>query len=137
MGDEVTGKPLLPHPYKPWDVPKSEKQKLLFDKNYRAFKMYENVKEWTFMSLPAMWIFAVYGKGMTESFGLPDTLIDGTVVATSLIFVIANRFYAKGYIESADKRLPPFKVRKKVALFWLAGSAVSLFYGFLQHFGVV
>ena len=68
---DENGKSLLPHPYKPWEVPVSKQDPTqpppeIYDKAYRAFKMYENVKEWTFLSLPLMWTFAVYGKNALQ-----------------------------------------------------------------------
>merc|ERR1712238_190998 len=90
------GKPLLPHPYKPWEIAgggdeKEGQHKEIADKAYRAFKMFENVKEWTSISLPFMWTFAVYGKGMTGVPYVSDDLVDGAVVLSSLVYAWANR----------------------------------------------
>lgn len=138
------GKPLLPHPYKPWEIPggggdekDGGKHAAIADKAYRAFKMFENVKEWTAMSLPFMWTFAVYGKGMAGCPYVSDDLVDGAVVLSSLVYAYANRKYTRAYIESTEKRTKSFYLRTNVVKFWLAGSAISLFHGILKRLGVV
>jgi hypothetical protein len=141
--DPETGKSLLPHPYKPWTEPSNDKQKAIFDKAYRSFKMFENVKEWTFMSLPLMWTFAVYGKsvtsGMRSMFGVnaKDCYVDGLVVVSALLYSITNRQYSKGYVRSPEERVQPFYLRTNVVKFWLFGSGSSLVYTFLQTLNVV
>jgi len=114
-------KPLLPHPYKPWETAgKEEKHKEIIEKAYRAFKMYENVKEWMFISLPLMWTFAVYGKGMTSLPYISENLVDGMILLSSLLYTFANRRYTKGYVDSTGKRVKPFYLRTNVVKFWLA-----------------
>lgn len=148
------GKSLLPHPYKPWEVPVSKPDSTqppppeIYDKAYRAFKMYENVKEWTFLSLPLMWTFAVYGKNAVQpcvafvaaSPWIPmttETMIDSTVVLTSVLYAVANRQYVTGYIASVDGRIPPFYRRTNIVKFWLTASALSLAYACFQRVNLV
>lgn len=128
------GKPLLPHPYEPWNTPTDPKYKETVDKVYRAFKMFENVKEWTFMSLPIMWIFAIYGGALPY---MTDTLMDGIILSTGALYAISNVMYIHGYVEAPEKRLPGFQLRKKVVMCWLLGSFVSLVWGGLTRFGLV
>lgn len=61
------GKPLLPHPYTPWKPVLGAKNQEKADDAYRAFKMFENVKEWTLLSLPLMWTFWLYAGSLPLS----------------------------------------------------------------------
>jgi hypothetical protein len=115
------GKPLLPHPYAPW-VPVETKYQAKADKAYRGFKMFENVKEWTLMSLPLMWLFWLYGGTLPY---ITEPLMDGAVVASSLAYVVGTHWYIFGYIESPEKRLKGFNLRRRACEFWLFGSLAS------------
>ena len=120
------GKPLLPHPYSPW-VPVDPKHQDKADTAYRAFKMFENVKEWTLMSLPLMWLFWLYGGTLPY---VTEPMVDGAVVLSSLAYSVGTSWYIFGYIEDASKRLKGFKLRRKVCEFWLFGSAGSFLWAF-------
>ena len=96
--------------------------------------MFENVKEWTFMSLPLMWVYATYAGSLPK---VTDTMVDATVVGSALVYVVANRMFVKGYIESADKRLRGFRFRSRVVMFWLFGSAISVTCSALQKYGAL
>jgi hypothetical protein len=128
------GKPLLPHPYEPWNVPSDPKYKDVTDKAYRAFKMFENVKEWTFMALPVMWVFAVYGGDLPY---VSQSMIDGAILVSGVVYTVATQMYVSGYLESAEKRISGFKLRLKVGQFWLLGSVLSLVSAGLLRFQVI
>lgn len=129
------GKPLLVHPYEPWNAPTDNpKYKEMCDTAFRAFKMFENVKEWTFMALPPMWVFAIYGGDLPY---VTDTIMDGMILSSGALYMVANYWYTKGYISAPENRLEGFKLRRKVTEFWLLGSVVSIVWGGLVRFGVV
>lgn len=128
------GKPLLSIPYEPWNAPTDPKYKGSTDKAYRAFKMFENVKEWNFMALPPMWVFAVYGGSLPF---LTDGMMDGVVLVSGAVYAVATRMFMSGYMDSPEKRLSGFKLRRKVFEFWLFGSAVSLAWSGLGRYGIV
>lgn len=116
------GKPLFPHPYQPWTKvdPKYQDQA---DKAWRAFKMCENVKEWTVFSLPLVWIVALFGSSLPY---VEDSYVSYFLAVTSAMYSYATYQYIHGYIEGPDKRLKGFKLRMKVFQLWLSGSAISL-----------
>lgn len=126
------GKPLFSLPYAPWDKPdaKYDDQSA---KVLRAFRMFENVKEWTLMGLPMMWIFSLYGGGLPY---VTDNIMDVATIGSSLAFGIANTMYATGYIESTQGRLKAFAIRKTVIQFWLYGAVIGVGCGALNKFGI-
>ncbi len=128
------GKPLLGHPYEPWNAPADPKYKDAVDKAYRSFKMFENVKEWTFLSLPIMWIFAIYGGALPY---MTQNIIDGIILSSGALYAISNVMYVYGYVEAPEKRLQGFKLRRKVVNLWLLGSVLSIFWGGLVRFGLI
>jgi hypothetical protein len=115
------GKSLLPHPYSPW-IPVEAKYQDKADAAYRAFKMFENVKEWTLMSLPLMWLFWLYGDSLPF---VNESLIDGAVTLSSVAYMVGTNWYTFGYIEGPEKRMKGFRLRRRVCEFWLFGSAGS------------
>lgn len=116
------GKPLLPHPYTPWTPMVAAKNQEKADDAYRAFKMFENVKEWTLLSLPLMWTFWLYAGSLPF---VSDAMADGAVAVSSLVYMVATYWYTVGYMESPEKRLNGFRVRRRVCEFWLFGCSVS------------
>ncbi|CAB9497001.1 expressed unknown protein [Seminavis robusta] len=127
------GKMLFPHPFAPWTKvdPKYEDQA---DKALRAWRMFENVKEWTFMSLPLMWIFAGFAGSIPK---VTDQMVDIAVVTSTIGYCYGNYLFSKGYIESPEKRLKGFNVRTNVVKFWLGGSAIAVVCTALQKYGVL
>lgn len=123
------GKPLLPHPYSPW-MPVEPKYQDKADAVYRAFKMFENVKEWTLLSLPLMWVFWLYAGSLPFA---SDAMADGAVILSSLAYVVASHWYTVGYIESPEKRMKGYQLRSKVINFWLFGSLGSFLWAFGCH----
>ncbi|KAL3911217.1 MAG: hypothetical protein SGILL_007369 [Bacillariaceae sp.] len=115
------GKPLLPHPYSPW-VPVDPKYQDKVDTAYRGFKTFENIKEWTLMSLPLMWLFWLYGGSLPY---VTQPMVDGAVILSSIGYMVGTNWYMFGYIEDASKRLSGFQLRRKVCEFWLFGCAGS------------
>jgi hypothetical protein len=134
--NDENGKTLLPHPYEPWNVRTTDNPKHTeaCDKAYRAFKMFENVKEWTFMSLPLVWVFAIYGGDLPYA---TDAMMDGTILVSTGLYMLANAQYIEGYISAPEKRFKGFKLRRKVVEFWLLGCLVSIGYGGLVRYGLV
>jgi hypothetical protein len=126
------GKPLLPHPYTPW-TPVDPKYHKMTDKAFRSFKMFENVKEWTLLSVPLMWIFSLYGGTLPL---VDDDMVDVAVVLSSAFYAYATSQYISGYIESPKNRLKGFQIRRRVCEFWLFGSVGSVFWAALQRFGL-
>ena len=131
---DENGKPLVRHPYEPWNVPTDPKYKEALDKVYRSFKMFENIKEWTFMSLPLIWIFAIYGGALPY---MTDFILDGIILGTGALYAFGNGLYINGYIEAPEKRLQGFTLRKRISIFWMWGSAISLLWAGLSRFGLV
>lgn len=127
------GKPLLPHPYQPWTAT-DPKYKEKTDKAFRCFKMFENVKEWTFLALPNMWIFAIFGGGLPL---VTDPIMDGIILASGIAYMVGNHWYITGYMEAPKNRLKGFQVRRRVVEFWLLGSVVSVLWGTVTKFGIV
>eukprot|EP00934_Nitzschia_sp_Nitz4_P002907 Nitzschia sp. Nitz4//scaffold7_size249615//228970//229473//NITZ4_001215-RA/size249615-processed-gene-0.164-mRNA-1//1//CDS//3329558556//2897//frame0 len=127
------GKLLLPHPYAPWEKvdPKYQDQ---VDSAYRAFKMFENVKEWAFLCLPPMWIVALNGSALPY---VSNDIMDAITVLSGGVYCVATYMYIQGYLTSATDRLRGFQIRTKVAAFWLYGSGLSTAWVALQKFGLV
>ena len=128
------GKPLLPHPYEPWNSPTDPKYKEATDKAYRGFKTFENVKEWAFITMPVMWVFAIYGGALPY---MTQQRMDGVILASGALYTVATHLYTSGYVESAEQRITGFKLRLKVCQFWLLGAVVSLLWSGCCHFGII
>ena len=99
-------KKMLPHPYRPWIVPPGYETGS--DEAFRAFRAFENSKEWAFMFVPLMWIFCVYLSSIprvTVKMGQIITLV------VALLYVLGDQVYIKGYLESADGRVRGFVIR--------------------------
>mmetsp|Transcript_4775 Transcript_4775/g.7456 ORF Transcript_4775/g.7456 Transcript_4775/m.7456 type:complete len:172 (-) Transcript_4775:279-794(-) len=127
------GRPVLPHPYSPW-VPVDPKYQLKADAAYRAFKMFENVKEWTVLSLPLKWLFWLYGGTLPY---VTQPMVDGAVVLSSIVYLVGTNWYIFGYIQGPEKRLKGFKLRRRVCEFWLFGSAGSFLWALGRRIGNV
>jgi hypothetical protein len=111
----------LPHPYCPWEKV-DPKYQVKADTAYRAYKMFENVKEWTLLSIPLMWTFWLYGGSLPY---VTEPMVDTAVGITSLLYFVGTNWYIYGYIEKPEARLKGFKLRRRVCEFWLFGSAGS------------
>ena len=119
------GKWLFPHPYQPWkNVDPKYQDKA--DKAFRTFKMFENVKEWTFLALPLFWMFSIFGGGLPF---MNDQIMDGITLLSGIGYMIGNHMYITGYTKTPADRLKGFKIRRKVVEFWLFGSVVSTVWG--------
>jgi hypothetical protein len=126
-------KDLLPHPYAPWTaVPKEHQSKA--DDAYRGFKMFENVKEWTFLGIPLMWTSFVFSGGLPY---MTDLYVDGLIAVTSAVYIYGNAKFVSGYMKSPETRTQGFKIRMFAMKSWLAISGVSIGYAVLQRFGIV
>eukprot|EP00339_Tiarina_fusa_P030148 CAMPEP_0117084810 /NCGR_PEP_ID=MMETSP0472-20121206/59682_1 /TAXON_ID=693140 ORGANISM="Tiarina fusus, Strain LIS" /NCGR_SAMPLE_ID=MMETSP0472 /ASSEMBLY_ACC=CAM_ASM_000603 /LENGTH=167 /DNA_ID=CAMNT_0004813935 /DNA_START=18 /DNA_END=521 /DNA_ORIENTATION=+ len=124
---------LLPHPYAPWaSVPKEYQSKA--DDAYRAFKMFENVKEWTLLGIPLMWTSFLYVGGLPY---MTDNYVDGLIAVTSAAYIFGNAKFISGYMKSPETRLQGFKIRRKAMESWLLISVVSIGYAVLKRVGVV
>jgi len=127
------GKSLLPHPYAPW-TPVPPKNQAQADEAYRAYKMYENVKEWTFLSLPLLWTSALFGEALPF---LTHNRVDALIAGTSLVWMYGNSKYISGYLKSPEDRIFGFRIRTRTTIVWLVVSSLSLGYTFLQRFNIV
>lgn len=127
------GKPLFPLPFAPW-VPVDPKYEETAAKVLRAYRMFENVKEWTCLSLPLFWTFAIYGGSIPY---VTDGMMDVATIGSALVFMIGNGMYASGYIESLNARVSAFAIRRRTFEFWLFGSVVSVVCGALKKYGVL
>eukprot|EP00526_Cylindrotheca_closterium_P023457 CAMPEP_0113631008 /NCGR_PEP_ID=MMETSP0017_2-20120614/16114_1 /TAXON_ID=2856 /ORGANISM="Cylindrotheca closterium" /LENGTH=168 /DNA_ID=CAMNT_0000541501 /DNA_START=52 /DNA_END=558 /DNA_ORIENTATION=- /assembly_acc=CAM_ASM_000147 len=116
------GKPLYTHPYRPW-IEIDPKYKEQADKAWRAFKMCENVKEWTVFSMPLVWIIALFGSSLPY---VEDSYVNYFLGVTSAVYSYANHQYIYGYMEAPEKRIDGFRLRMKVFQAWLSVSLVSL-----------
>lgn len=127
------GKPLFPHPFAPWTKvdPKYEQEA---GKVLRAHRMFENIKEWTFLSLPLMWSFSLCAGSIPK---VTDQMVEGAVVVSTIGYLYGNYLFSNGYIESAGGRMKGFKIRRKVVEFWLYGSLIAVSCSALQKFGVI
>ena len=86
------------------------------------------------MTIPAMWVFALYGGGLPY---MNDNLMDAITFASGVINLIGVGMYTDGYIEAPKKRMRGFQIRKKVAEFWLYGAVASVSWAALVKYGVV
>ena len=135
------GKSLLPHPYEPWikDTTLDKKYLPLVDKAYRAFRMFENVKEWTFLSIPIMFIFHIYGSNLPY---ISDekrmfNIMDYVTIGSGMFYLYATNLFIKGYIESANLRLKGFKLRRRLCEFWLFGTIISLLWFVIEKYYIL
>mmetsp|Transcript_5585 Transcript_5585/g.7074 ORF Transcript_5585/g.7074 Transcript_5585/m.7074 type:complete len:158 (-) Transcript_5585:372-845(-) len=104
------------YPYTPWE----HKSEML----YRAHRAQENMKEWSFMGIPLLFMFSTFAKRLpvVGEYEPIVTLVCGLAIAHY------NRKYFEGYVESADGRIPPFKGRTNVLKFLLFGAVGSITY---------
>lgn len=128
------GKSLLPHPYQPWDKPSDPKYQSDFDDAYRASKMFENVKEWTLMSLPIMWCYAIYGSAIPF---MSDGKVEISILLSTFTWMYGTYHYTRGYVKSVDERIFGFKIRTYSAQFWMFGAGAGLVAGLLERFDLL
>jgi len=125
---------LLPNPYEPWNAPTDPKYKEATDKAYRSFKMFENVKEWNFMSMPIMWVFAIFGGDLPY---MTQGKMDGIILVSGVTYAVATHMFSSGYVQLPEKRLTGFYLRRRVCEFWLVGSLISLVWFSLGYVGII
>lgn len=129
---DENGKILLRHPYKPWE-PVDQKHEEMAERAFRAFKMNENVKEWTFMSVPLVWSIAIFGGDLPY---VTPIMVDTFVIASCLSYALVNHRYIKGYVESPSRRIQAFYLRFTIWKIWLILAGLCLLWGILQRFGL-
>merc|ERR1712062_496856 len=112
------------YPYTPWEH-KSEKL-------YRAHRAQENIKEWSFMTIPLLFLFSTFFKRV-PIVGEYEAIVTSAVGA---LIAWYNRKYFDGYAESAEGRLPAFKKRTSLIKFLLGGTIVSMGYIVIENLGV-
>ena len=127
------GNKLLDHPYKPWTKVPPENQQAA-DDAYRAFKMFENVKEWTMVSMPLMWTAALFAGALPF---MNQDRVDILIAGVSVAWMVGSAKYANGYMKSPADRGTGFKIRMLATLGFLAISTISIGYTFLQRFNIV
>ena len=100
----------------------------------RAFRMFENVKEWTFLMLPLVWVFAIYGSDLPYA---TESIMDGIILGSTGLYMLGNYWYIQGYISAPENRIKGFTLRRRVSEFWMLGSFVSIVWAGLVRFGVI
>lgn len=125
------GKIVLQHPYRPWEPPVDPKHRELAEIAFRSYKMNENVKEWAFLSLPLLWIVAIFGGCLPY---VTNDIVDGFVILSSTTYAYANYQYIKGYVAAPENRIQGFYLRFNIWKIWLFLSGISLSWSILQQF---
>ena len=109
------------HPYKPWDD-KADNA----DMHFRAFKACQNGVEWTTFAVPLLFLFNLY----TPAVPFIGAYAPWGAALLGLAFGYYNVEYIKGYIKSADDRMPGFKMRtlcfRGIFYGFVAGAACSV-----------
>ncbi|KAL3940227.1 MAG: hypothetical protein SGBAC_005187 [Bacillariaceae sp.] len=116
------GKAIFSHPYQPW-IEIDPKYKEGADKAWRAFKMCENVKEWAVVSMPLVWIVALFGSSLPY---VEDSYVNYFLGVSSFMYAYGNYQFIYGYLESPEKRIKGFKLRMMAFQLWLSAAGVSL-----------
>ena len=78
-----------------------------------------------------MWIFSVYGSTLPF---MTTTIMDAVTVASGLFYFYATSKFVTGYIESTEKRITAFQMRRRTSEFWLFGSIISLLWFCVETF---
>ena len=118
-GDD--GKALLQHPYQPWvEVPEEAREGA--EKAYRAFKAYENSKEWLLLTLPLVWVFSACGEAVPR---LPQAGVQVITAGVMAGYLVGDHLFFTGYCEAASKRMRGFRVRTNCFKALLALASVS------------
>eukprot|EP00980_Cylindrotheca_fusiformis_P000879 scaffold232_cov91-Cylindrotheca_fusiformis.AAC.4 len=133
LAKDDNGKLLLSHPYSPWEVPADSKYKKLTDRAWRAFKMTENIKEFTFASLPLVWTFGIFGGCLPY---VSNTAVTAILLSSTSVYAYGNYKYMHGYVEAPEKRLEGFGLRIKVFQLWVLLTVGSLLAYLVQESGV-
>jgi len=95
------------HPYKPWQSVAKEHAEGA-EAAYRAFRAYENSKEWAVLTIPSLWIFSVYASALPF---VSPTVGAVTTASLAAVYCVGDKLYASGYGESAEGRMKGFKIR--------------------------
>merc|ERR1711918_228796 len=103
---------------KPW-ADDSEKA----DQHFRAYKATQNVLEWTVYYLPVITFYNLYSPAIP----VVGPYLPWSGAVLSLLYAHANVTYVKGYIKSAEDRMPGFKRRTMVfrALFYVSVAGMA------------
>lgn len=118
-GDD--GKPLLQHPYRPWqEVPEEHREGA--EKAYRAFKAFENSKEWMLLTLPLVWVFSACGEAVPR---LPQAGVQAITAGLSAGYILGDHLFFSGYCQSASKRMKGFRIRTNCCKALIALASVS------------
>ena len=109
---------------------------------YRGWKAGENSREWLLYVLPFYWIANIYASAL-PTLVLGDNSFELAshaplfLLLTALVYGHFNVNYCKGYMESTEGRMPPFKGRTKCARVFLYGAIFVLVLYALRRFGNV
>ena len=91
----------------------------------------ENSREWLLYILPFYWIANLYASSL-PTLVLGDNTIELATHAPLFLMLVAfvyshsNVSYCKGYMESTEGRMPPFKTRTRCAKVFLYGAILVL-----------
>eukprot|EP00472_Partenskyella_glossopodia_P010970 CAMPEP_0197538726 /NCGR_PEP_ID=MMETSP1318-20131121/60447_1 /TAXON_ID=552666 /ORGANISM="Partenskyella glossopodia, Strain RCC365" /LENGTH=130 /DNA_ID=CAMNT_0043097219 /DNA_START=32 /DNA_END=424 /DNA_ORIENTATION=+ len=108
------------HPYKPWEVKD--------DESFRGYRATVNQVEWLVYAIPT-YTFAVIFSPMYPVVGAVNVgqVAPWFCYALSVLYCKGNIEYLKGYMKSAEDRIPGFKLRLnafKGMFFTLCGGMV-------------
>mmetsp|Transcript_136465 Transcript_136465/g.193021 ORF Transcript_136465/g.193021 Transcript_136465/m.193021 type:complete len:158 (-) Transcript_136465:70-543(-) len=104
------------HPYAPWKENQSDAKIL------RGFKATQNSAEWTTYTLPFVWILSVYGPAVP----VVGPYTEFAVGALCCVYAYGNVRYVPAYMESAEARITPFKIRTNAFKGLAFGSLIAL-----------
>ena len=99
--------------------------------NTGGWKAGENSREWLLYVLPFFWIANLYVSSLPNLILGDKTIELGThgplfLLLVALLYAKANIDYCKGYMQSVEGRLPPFKTRTLCAKIFLYGAIVVI-----------
>lgn len=103
-------------PYRPW-LHTDEKV-------YRAHRAVENIREWTVMTVPMIWVFSLFAKHLP----VVGEYVPITTVGVSVMYAVLARLYFNGYASSMEERVRPFWIRMRLVQALLGANIISLGY---------
>ena len=89
------------------------------EKFERVFRVQQNTMEQLIIFFPALWIFGSY---VSTSYG----------AGLGMLFLVGRIMYARGYVQSPDKRGPGFAIGSLALLILMLGGIVGAVLQFLK-----
>ena len=119
--DEASGKRILETPYNPYQKIKGREEEV--SKVFRAYRAYENSKEWCNLIMPFMFISSIYGASIPYVTERTNQLVVGT---TAFAWCVSNAMFIKGYAKSTEGRMTGFSLRMKCSYVFFFHGLVAL-----------